>query len=245
MYEKEIEKRKSCRSYSDNFLLDEQIKKLRELILRINKESGLNISLVVNNKEAFKDFKKSYGMFKNVNNYFVLIGKKNDVNLKEKCGYYGELLVLEATRMGLGTCFVGSTYNSSKIAIQVVEDEELIALITVGYPQEKETFFAKILTSSLHKKFKNINQLMDTDEEVPFWFTKGVQFALLAPSALNKHPIVFTYKMGEVRAKITDNSDYALIDLGIAKLHFELGALNGKFILGDNGIYTIVDYLNL
>ena len=59
MYEKEIEKRKSCRSYSDNFLLDEQIKKFRELILRINKESCLNISLVVNNKEAFKDFKKS------------------------------------------------------------------------------------------------------------------------------------------------------------------------------------------
>ncbi len=245
MYEKEIEKRKSCRSYTNEPLQEEQIRKLKELIKRVNKESNLSIELITNDEGIFGDFKKNNRAFNNVKNYFALVGKKDDINLKEKCGYYGELLVLESTRLGLGTCFVGSIHDFKNIAIKINEDEDLIVLITVGHPQGKETFFAKIINFFTHTKNIKFSDLMIADMDAPLWFIKGVQNALLAPSSFNKHPIIFTYKMGEVRAKIKENSEYAPIDLGIAKLHFELGALNGKFILGNNGIYTIVDYLNL
>jgi len=39
--------------------------------------------------------------FKGVRSLLAMSGKKLDVILKEKVGYYGELLVLEATKMNL------------------------------------------------------------------------------------------------------------------------------------------------
>ena len=44
-----------------------------------------------------------YGGFKNVSNYIALIGPK-DRELDEKCGYFGEKLVLYAQSLGLNSC---------------------------------------------------------------------------------------------------------------------------------------------
>lgn len=50
-------------------------------------------------------------MFSGVNSYFAMAGRRADLCLREKVGYWGEKLVLEATRLGLGTCWVGGTFD--------------------------------------------------------------------------------------------------------------------------------------
>ena len=44
-----------------------------------------------------------YGNFENCTNYIAMVGKKS-ADLDERCGYYGELLVLKAQELGLNTC---------------------------------------------------------------------------------------------------------------------------------------------
>ena len=70
------------------------------------------------------------------------------------------------------------------------------------------------------------------DADTPAWFRKGVEMALLAPTAFNQQKFYFEYKApaaeGE-RAKVATRPGssiwgYTKMDLGIAKLHFELGA---------------------
>lgn len=66
-------------------------------------------------------------------------------------------------------------------------------------------------------------------ENSPKWYIKGVEYALLAPTAINQQKFVFEL-VGEnevsVKSKI---GPCTKIDLGIVKYHFELGAGKENF----------------
>ena len=63
---------------------------------------------------------------------------------------------------------------------------------------------------------------------MPDWFEKGVEAALLAPTAMNQQKFVFVRKGNAVSAKAKAGF-YSKIDLGIVKYHFELGAGRDNF----------------
>lgn len=60
------------------------------------------------------------------------------------------------------------------------------------------------------------------------WFKKGVEAALLAPTAMNQQKFVFELIGDSVRAKSTGGF-YSKMDLGIVKYPFEIGAANHTF----------------
>lgn len=60
--------------------------------------------------------------------------------------------------------------------------------------------------------------------EAPRWFLDGIDAVLKAPSARNRLPVHFTLDQGIVTASCIPNGGYEYIDLGIARLHFEIGA---------------------
>ena len=60
------------------------------------------------------------------------------------------------------------------------------------------------------------------------WFAKGVDAALLAPTAMNQQKFRFEKKGDKVMAT-AGTGFYSKIDLGIAKLHFEIGAGKENF----------------
>ena len=72
---------------------------------------------------------------------------------------------------------------------------------------------------------------------MPEWFLQGMDAVHLAPTARNLRPFVFKYKDGQVTASITIPTETAIIDLGIAKFHFELGARVGSWDYGNGGHY--------
>jgi hypothetical protein len=58
----------------------------------------------------------------------------------------------------------------------------------------------------------------------PEWFRRGVDAALLAPTAMNQQKFRLRY-LGDKRVKIsTQLGFYVDIDMGIARRHFEIGA---------------------
>ena len=64
--------------------------------------------------------------------------------------------------------------------------------------------------------------------EITEWFKRGVEAALLAPTAINQQKFHFTLDGNNVKAKAL-LGPYSKVDLGIAKYHFELGAGKENF----------------
>lgn len=229
-----IEQRRARRTYLGTPVDKKKLDHLNSLLEKYNKEADLSITLVLDGSQAFGSFKKSYGMFKNVRSLLALAGKKGDPNLKEKLGYYGELLVLEATIMGLGTCWVGGTFDRGSNIVNVKPDEELVCVIPFGNIVQEKTFKEKLIHKISHRKSKSLEELFTSDSHVPQWFLDGMKAVQKAPSAFNMQPVKFAYINGEVSAFVEDAR--FLTELGIAKCHFSLAAV-GSFEFGNHGKY--------
>lgn len=67
-------------------------------------------------------------------------------------------------------------------------------------------------------------------ETPPEWFERGVQAALLAPTAMNQQKVRFELLPDgrTVHAQASPGA-YTAVDLGIAKYHFEVGAGTENF----------------
>ena len=231
-----INVRTSRRKYVGGKLEAAHVEKLQNLIKEYNGIGGFRIELILNNGEAFKGFTRSYGMLSGVNHYFGFIAKDYNPYADEKIGYYGELLVLHATTLGLGTCWVGGTFNKSKTPFELTDDERLACLITVGKVDEKPSSKEKFIHKLTHRKEKSESDMFKSDGPVPDWFSAGMAAVVRAPSAMNKQPVMFTYKDGRVKASVDNSAKYLVgFDLGIAKLHFELGAGGGNWEWGSDG----------
>ncbi len=204
--------RHSVRSYLDRPIEKDTADTLRDIIDKCNEESGLHIQLVLNEPKAFDSAMAHYGNFKGVSNYIALIGRKGP-DLDEKCGYYGEKVVLEAQRLGLNTCWVAMTYKRIPSAFKIDKGEKLTVVIALGYGA----------TQGVQHRSKPINEVSNLTDDSPEWFRNGVEAALLAPTAVNQQKFFFSLDGESVDAK-AGLAFYAKMDLGIAKYHFEIGS---------------------
>lgn len=211
-----VRARHSVRSYLDQPIEAEKIGLLRGLIDEINREQGLHIQLVTDEPKAFSSFLAHYGLFDNIRNYIVLVGPEGD-DLDEKCGFFGEKIVLIAQKMGLNTCWVKLTYRKIPGAFAVNAGERLVCVIALGYGK----------TQGKQHRSKPISAVMEGKEH-PNWFLRGVECALLAPTAVNQQKFMFSREGNRVKAT-AGRGACALIDLGIAKYHFEIGAGKENF----------------
>ena len=217
--EEAIEARHSVRAYKEQPLAENVVKVLEEKIAVLNREGKLHIQLIQNEPKAFLGTMAKYGKFRNVNNYIVMAGQKAD-DLDERVGYYGEQLVLLAQTLGLNTCWVGLSYSKVSGTYELGEDEKIACYIAIGYSESQ----------GVSHKIKTVEQVSNISDITPLWFKKGIEAALLAPTAVNQQKFSFEYigmrnNRHQVRAKKGFSMiGYTKMDLGIAKYHFEIGA---------------------
>lgn len=118
----------------------------------------------------------------------------------------------------MNTCWVGLTYNK-KIVSKKIKDEKIIAVIAIGYG----------ITNGVEHKSKKVEDVTNIKSNIPDWFKRGIEYALLAPTAINQQKFRFNL-VGENIVEITPgNGFYTKVDMGIAKYHFELGAGKDNF----------------
>lgn len=209
-----IEQRHSVRAYKDEPIPGDAIEALQQAIREGNEESGLSMQLVTNEPKAFSGMMAKYGKFSGVKNYIALIGDKSMANLDETCGYYGEKLVLLAQQLGLNTCWVGMTFKKVPSAYEIKPGQKLVIVISLGYG----------VTQGQDHIVKSPAEVCPGIAEAPDWFARGVDMALLAPTAVNQQRFSFAYKgQNQVEAK-AGRGFFSKVDLGIVKLHFEIGA---------------------
>lgn len=207
-----MKQRHSVRQYLNKPIEKEILSALKEEINICNKESGLHIQLITDEPKAFDSFMAHYGKFSGVTNYIALVGKKGN-DLDEKCGYFGERLVLKAQQLGLNTCWVAMTYSKIPGVFKVDKNEKLTVVIALGYGKNQ----------GVEHKSKSAEKVSNISANTPEWFKKGVDAALLAPTAMNQQKFYFNYVDGKVSTKAKVGF-YTKLDLGIVKYHFELGA---------------------
>jgi len=222
--QKAILARHSVRAYKEEPLTEDVVKVLENEISQVNQKSKLHIQLILNEPKAFQGTLAKYGMFRNVSNYLVMAGKKAE-DLDERVGYYGEYLVLLAQTLGLNTCWVGLSYTKVPGTYVLDEGEKIACYIAIGYGE----------TQGTSHKIKTIEQVSNVSERTPLWFKKGVEAALLAPTAVNQQKFSFEYVgMKDGHHQVHAKKGFSLIgytqmDMGIAKYHFEIGAGKENF----------------
>jgi len=211
-----IRARHSVRKYVERPIGEAEADRLKAAVERINAESGLDIQLVRDEPKAFSGlFISTYGQFSGVTNYFVMAGPKGK-EAEEKVGWYGEELVLLAQMLGLNTCWVGLTYKKVPGSFTLREGDKIHCVIALGYGASQ----------GIQHPLRPVEKFYEAEGEVPEWFLKGIEAALLAPTAVNQQKFKFIlHADGSVEAKpLFSLIGYTFIDLGIVKYHFEQGA---------------------
>lgn len=204
-----MQARHAVRSYKDKKIEGSVLKELQEEIDRCNQKGNLSIQLILNDANVFKGLMTHFIGFRGVSNYIALVGKASEA-LEEKAGYYGQRIALKAQQLGLNTCWAASTYKNQKCKANVGKDEKLVCVMAIGYGT----------TQGVPHKSKTIAQLCKIENDMPDWFRKGMQAAVLAPTAQNKQDFLIVLNGEKVKIEVKD-SKYCKINLGIIKYHFE------------------------
>ena len=215
-----ITARHSVRQYLDKPVETAKVAILRSETDKLNGESGLNIQLVLDEPRCFSTGMWKYGQFSGVKNYFVMAGPKGK-EAEEKVGYYGEKLVILAQTLGLNTCWVGLTYKKIPGTYTLRKGDAVHCVISLGYGA----------TQGIQHPQKPVDGFYEAAGGVPEWFRKGLEAALLAPTAVNQQKFKFIlHDDNKVEARTFFSPwGYTFVDLGIVKYHFEVGAGKDSF----------------
>lgn len=203
-----IRERHSVRAYLEKKIEPEKAAEIRAETEKINAESGLHIQFMSDADGVFGSlFSRAIG-WKYVPSYLALVGP-DAPGTDEKCGYYGEKLVLFLQSIGLNTCWVGM-FKASAVRAEVRPGEKVFITIAVGYGAN---------AGKPHRS-KSVSDVTDV-KDMPDWFRAGVESALLAPTAINQQKFLFSLDGDVPTARVSGRGPFVDLDLGIVKYHFE------------------------
>lgn len=214
-----IEKRRSVRVYRNTPIEEEKKKQIDEFINSVNQESGQHFQVFYDEPTAFTGM-FAYGRLINVKNYIVVVGKKGK-GQEEICGYYGEKIVIFLQTLGINTCWAGISYKKSNVKAIIQKGEKLYLLIAMGYGKH-------LGNKRKSKAFEEVTNLKDWKKPIPDWFKRGIEYSLLAPTAINQQKFCFKLINDSTVELKKGVGFYTKTDIGIVKYHFEVGALPHK-----------------
>ncbi len=227
----QLGQRHSVRSFSPEPLPASILRSLKAEITDINThEAGMHFQLVVNDDSAFKGFRKSYGFFRNPRNYVAAVVDKSFPDVLERAGYCAEQIAMKAIGLGLGTCFVGGTFDATSVPVQIRADWKILFVLLLGYPEvDKRRAMDRLVTRLAHRKEPDWKSfyvdkgiaLEEALRKQPALET-ALKALLTAPSALNKRPVRLTLGSdGKIEAFLPPGAKDRKIDLGIAIWNLE------------------------
>lgn len=205
-----IRERHSVRAYLDRPIEQAKLGLLQAEIGRVNEAGGLTVKYVGAGK-AFDGLMLKMTGWKNCPGALVLAGRPT-ADLRERCGYWGEHLVLFCQSLGLNTCWAGMARRGG-FDLNLGAGEEYVVSVGVGYGANQ---------GRSHRS-KTPEQVAKIPPDAPAWFREGIDCALLAPTAVNQQRFHFELdgKGGVVATVLGGGGNLARIDLGIACYHFE------------------------
>lgn len=186
----------------------------------------------------------TYGLISGAQEFIVGACEKENHNMNwENYGCLLELIILAATDLGLGTCWLGGFFNHDLFSTKINCDQnEVIPAITpIGYPKDrrlKEKLIRRAVKAKSRKPWdkiffhKDFNTLLNQQEIGKF--ATLLEMVRLGPSAGNKQPWrimkeenenIFHFYVAISDSKIRSlYRKFIKLDIGIAVCHFDLSA---------------------
>ena len=241
-----IRMRYSCRSFDGHGLESGMLAELEKFPLALELPFNNRVRFGIIDKELVRAENLfsggSYGMIQGVRYYVSALVKKGAPRGWEDVGFGLEALVLLATSLDLGSCWIGGIFDRKRFgrSLGMREDEMLPAVIAVGKPAKKRSLRDRLVRWSAKGNLrKSKNELFAGDWQTPLIYEKWPQWepvlegVRLAPSASNKQPwrlimkgsgFHFYLNRDKAYSALMSKVDLQRIDLGIAMCHFQLAA---------------------
>lgn len=184
-------------------------------------------------ESVFKGIIGSYGKIKDAPAFIAFVGNMDHPFVQEEVGYTGEGIILEATALGLNTCWVAGFFRPEVVAslIGLGSKERVLAVSAVGYARKSESFGEKLMSGfGRHRNRLPLSKLASglPMEKWPDWVKVSLEAARLAPSAANRQPWGFRIEEDGVTVLVrTRGLEFNVskrLDCGIAMLHMEVAA---------------------
>ena len=236
-----IRKRTSWRTYNGEKLSPEDRDNLLSYVSDLEPVFGSSIRFILVDHESGAQKLGTYGFIKDARHFVLGAVKPGDMSI-EAYGYAMEKIILQATRMGLGTCWLGGTFNRKGFldALNPVEDEVMPAITPIGYTKDRRTFGKAVRYFAGSRKRKPWSEMFFNPDFSPLkteeagMYAEALEMVRLGPSASNGQPwrvVVDECAHFYVNSRNGYESMNRL-DMGIAFCHFEL-SLNEAGITGE------------
>jgi len=262
-----IQQRYSARTYQDTAIASETQDELQAFLASLKTGplgSNIRLGLFAASEQDRSSLRGlgTYGFIRNPAGFIIGTVRSGEHAL-EDYGYVMEQAILEATSLGLGTCWLGGSFTKSSFAgkIQKGEDEILPAVTATGYsaPEaRKRDLFRRAARSDTRLAWEKLffdggfDTSLTTDKAGEF--RQALEMVRIAPSASNWQPWRIVrqgqvwhfycqrtpgYGKGSLVFNLLGLVDLQRLDVGIAMCHFELTnrelGLNGRWSVEDPG----------
>ena len=186
-------------------------------------------------KDIFKGIVGGYGKVSGAPAFIAFIGDMRAPSVQEEVGYTGEGIILEATALGLNTCWVAGFFRPENVAslVEIKDNERVLAVTPVGYASRFESLAERLMTGfGLTHRRLPLSKLVSgwRVDNLPEWAKVSLEAARLAPSAVNRQPWGFDVDGSGITVFVrTSGPEFNVskrLDCGIAMLHIEVAASN-------------------
>ena len=232
-----IHQRASIRSYADRPVDQAHVERLLDFARGADHLTDTPTRMqLISGADRVKDVLTfmigSYGLVQNAPYLLVGILPKESDGARIDLGYGLEQVVLEATRLGLGTCWITGSYDAEKAgdAVELESGEVAAAVCALGHPSEEGygQFHTKIIRrlAGGHRR-KPLTDIVFSERWGQSWSPEQADPALvsilkharLAPSAHNAQPWRFIVEADRITLSVVKPM---FIDAGIVMSHITL-----------------------
>ena len=248
-----IKNRYSCRKFRKDPLSRADVDEIGDYILKkISSPFQINARFKIVEKTEDNPFELkglgTYGFIKNPSAFIIGAVEKGAMDL-EGYGFLMERMVLFLTSLGVGSCWLGGSFNKSNFArkIKKTKSEIVPAVLAIGYMANSIGVVESVIRWSVkakkRKRFSDLFFRRDFEHSITIEKADPYHYALemvrLAPSASNKQPWrvvqegesdIFHFFLQRSKGYYQRNKkwfqmeDLQRVDMGIAVAHFELSA---------------------
>jgi nitroreductase len=232
-----IERRISVRSYDERPVDTQHLERLITLSQTVGHLTDVRprvelVSGAERTQRIISHVIGSYGLVLTPPHLLVgVIPTENEI-ARLDLGYVLEQVVLEATRLELGTCWITGTYDAQSAgdAVELAQGEVAAAVIALGHPSERG--WGRIHTRTIRRlagghKRKPLEEIVFAGSWGERWspdradptLVSVLEHARLAPSATNRQPWRFVVRSGDLALTVAEPKP---IDAGIVMVHVAL-----------------------
>lgn len=266
MYINLIENRRSVRSFKNVPIVENDLTLMNDYLSELNQSQGpfgrrgeFKYIAVSNHINSEGQKIGTYGVIRNPAGYIVGI-TKNERDFLIDFGYTFEKFMLQVLSLGLGTCWLGGTFDRKMLTEKFEKHSSHIipAISPIGYHDEKPSLIEKTM-----RKIANSDQKMAFEEvfylenfETPLVKSDAgiyeipLEMVRIGPSASNKQPWRLVLdRENRVHFFLSHTPNYSgklmfdmqYLDIGIAMFHFQ-SALDE---IGINGDWCVIEGLQV